>query len=205
MIAGRQNSARQPFMFGPWWVSKYGKIYRGMAFIWSLGMCLWALFGPSWSARKYNWEPLTTETIYESHHHCIVINFTLTLTYIPSCQSPENDTNALLHLTPTHYLCNAGFRLACRSPLCRYAVWSSLAVSELQLSAATPLWPYHRAASLPSWIEFNCLRSAAVGKAAKLSIYWHDAACYLVILCGKWRLRSCTKITINAAMRRAAS
>ena len=66
-------------------------------------------------------------------------------------------------------------------PLCRYAAWSSLAVSELQLSAATPLWLYHRAASLPSWIEFNCLRSAVVGKAARLSIYWLDAACRLVI------------------------
>ena len=76
---------------------------------------------------------------------------------------------------------NAGFRLACRSPRWRYAAWSSLVVSELQLSAATPLWLYHRAASLPSWIEFNCLRSAAVGKAARLSIYWHDAACRLVI------------------------
>ena len=75
----------------------------------------------------------------------------------------------------------AGFRLACRLPLCRYAAWSSLAVSELQLSAATPLWLYHRAASLPSWIEFNCLRSATVGKAARLSIYWLDAACRLVI------------------------
>ena len=71
------------------------------------------------------------------------------------------------------------FRLACRSPLCRYAAWSSL--SELQLSAASPLWLYHRAASLPSWIEFNCLRSAAVGKAARLSIYWQDAVCHLVI------------------------
>ena len=76
---------------------------------------------------------------------------------------------------------NAGFRLTCRSPLCRYVAWSSLAVSELQLSAATPLWLYHRAASLQSWIEFNCLRSAAVGKAARLSIYWLDAACRLVI------------------------
>ena len=75
----------------------------------------------------------------------------------------------------------AGFRLTCRLPHCRYAAWSSLAVSELQLSAATPLWLYHRAASLPSCIEFNCLRSAAVGKAARLSIYWLDAACRLVI------------------------
>ena len=71
---------------------------------------------------------------------------------------------------------NAGFRLTCRLPHCRFAAWSSLAVSELQLSAATPLWLYHRAASLPSWIEFNCLRSAAVGKAARLSINWLDAA-----------------------------
>ena len=76
---------------------------------------------------------------------------------------------------------NAGFRLTCRLPHCRYAAWSSLAVSELQLSAATPLWLYHRAASLPSCIEFNGLRSAAVGKAARLSIYWLDAACRLVI------------------------
>ena len=72
--------------------------------------------------------------------------------------------------------CYAGFRLTCRLPHCRFAAWSSLAVSELQLSAATPLWLYHRAASLPSWIEFNCLRSAAVGKAARLSINWLDAA-----------------------------
>ena len=70
----------------------------------------------------------------------------------------------------TLILINAGFRLTCRLPHCRFAAWSSLAVSELQLSAATPLWLYHRAASLPSWIEFNCLRSAAVGKAARLSI-----------------------------------
>ena len=63
-------------------------------------------------------------------------------------------------------------------PLRRLA---SLAVSELQLSVATPLWLFTERQSLPSWIEFNCLRSAAVGKAARLSIYWHDAACRLVI------------------------
>ena len=63
-------------------------------------------------------------------------------------------------------------------PLRRLA---SLAVSELQLSAATPLWLFTERQSLLSWIEFNCLRSAAVGKAARLSIYWLDAACRLVI------------------------
>ena len=75
-------------------------------------------------------------------------------------------------------------RVVCRaSALCWFqtTAWSSLAVSELQLWAAMPLWLYHRAASLPSWIEFNCLRSAAVGKAARLSLYWLDAACRLVI------------------------
>ena len=63
-------------------------------------------------------------------------------------------------------------------PLRRLA---SLAVSELQLSAATPLWLFTERQSLQSWIEFNCLRSAAVSKAARLSIYWLDAACRLVI------------------------
>ena len=92
------------------------------------------------------------------------------------------------HILPTwvgtHVECQpyAGFRLTCRSPLCRYLRrLASLAVSELQLSAATPLWLLTERQSPPSWIEFNCLRSAAVGKAARLSIYWLDAACRLVI------------------------
>ena len=38
-----------------------------------------------------------------------------------------------------------------------------------------PLWFYHRTAS-----RVNCLRSAAVGKAAGLLIYWQDAAYRLV-------------------------
>ena len=38
-----------------------------------------------------------------------------------------------------------------------------------------------KAASLPNWIEFNCMQSAAVGKAVRLSIYWQDAAYRLVI------------------------
>ena len=119
----------------------------------------------------------------------------------------------IFHYKYHFWIYNAGFRLTCRLPLCRYAAWSSLAVSELQLSVATPLWLYHRAASLPSWIEFNSLRSAAVGKAARLSIYnWLDAACRCLpllaawsSLCGKWRLRSWTNIIIKAAMRQAAS
>ena len=43
-------------------------------------------------------------------------------------------------------------------------------------SCSSQLWLYYWAASLSSWIEFNCLRSAAVGKAARLSIYWQDVA-----------------------------
>ena len=38
-----------------------------------------------------------------------------------------------------------------------------------------------RAVLLPSWIEVNGVRSAAVGKAARLSIYWQDTAYRLVI------------------------
>ena len=40
---------------------------------------------------------------------------------------------------------------------------------------------YHRAASLLSWTEVNCMRSAAVGKASMLSIYWQDTTCRSVI------------------------
>ena len=66
----------------------------------------------------------------------------------------------------------------------------------------------HQAASLPSWIEVNCMRSAAVGKAARLSIYWQDAACRLVILLRqvvlaqlyKYHHQSC-KASLKAALR----
>ena len=85
----------------------------------------------------------------------------------------------LICLDPSNVLCWFQTNLPLAAlPLCRLA---SLAVSELQLSAATPLWLFTERQSLPSWIEFNCLRSAAVGKAARLSIYWLDAACRLVI------------------------
>ena len=67
---------------------------------------------------------------------------------------------------------------------CRFIAWLLLGVSELQLSAATPLWSFHRAVSLWSWIEVNCLRSAAVGKVARLSIDWLDAAHAWSSLCG---------------------
>ena len=65
----------------------------------------------------------------------------------------------------------AGFRLACRSPLCRYVAWSLLAVAWFTALSGHAALAYYRAASHPSWIEANCMRSAAVGKAARLSIY----------------------------------
>ena len=97
----------------------------------------------------------------------------------------------------------AGFRLACHSPYGRFAAWSSLTVSEL--SAATPLWSFHWAASLSSWIEVNCLRSATLGKAASISIDWLDAAHRLVFSLRQVALAQLYKITMKEAMWRAAS
>ena len=85
---------------------------------------------------------------------------------------------------------------------CGYAVWSHLAISELQFSAASPLWFCHQVALLPSCIEFNCLPSAAVGKSAGLLILlaWYC----LASLYGKWHLHSCANI-IEVAMWQTAS
>ena len=71
---------------------------------------------------------------------------------------------------------NAGFRLACRyRPVITACCFMVTALSGHAALA------YHWAASLPSWIEVNCMQSVAVGKAARLSIYWQDAAWRLVI------------------------
>ena len=59
-------------------------------------------------------------------------------------------------------------------PLCCVTIACCFRVAALSGDAALAL-----AALLPSWIEFNCLRSAALGKAARLSIYLQDAACQL--------------------------
>ena len=72
--------------------------------------------------------------------------------------------------------------LACRSLLCCYVAWSPRAVSWFTALSGQAALAYHRAALLLSWIEVNCMRSAAVGKAASLSSYWQDAACRWVIL-----------------------
>ena len=119
------------------------------------------------------------------HSTLVMVSWFLTFTnkswtcFLAICSHKYSNTHAPPPLTQKQNTPYAGFRLTCRSPLCRYAAWSSLPVSELQLSL--PLWLFTERQSLPSWIEFNCLRSAAVGKAARLSIYWLDAACRLVI------------------------
>ena len=72
---------------------------------------------------------------------------------------------------------NAGLRLACPSLLSHYKVWSPPAVSELK---ALSRFPFFLPTSLSCKIEFNSLRSAAVGKAVGLSIDWQDADYCLV-------------------------
>ena len=68
-----------------------------------------------------------------------------------------NNPNDHVHLKYIPIRIFAGFRLACHSTLCRYIRWLPLAVSELQLTAATLLWLFHRTAWLLSWIQFNCV------------------------------------------------
>ena len=73
---------------------------------------------------------------------------------------------------------NAAFIPACGLKFCCFSLWMQLTVS---WHSGTALWAYRKAVSLPGYIEFKCLRSAAVGKTVKLLIYWQDAACQLVI------------------------
>ena len=67
---------------------------------------------------------------------------------------------------------NASFRLAYRSPLYRYAVWSLLAVSELQVTALSihATLVFTASSIALSRIEVKCLQSAAVGKAARYQL-----------------------------------
>ena len=60
-----------------------------------------------------------------------------------------------------------------------------------------PLSAHRWVALLPKWIEFNCLRSAAVGKALEWSNYCQEAASQVAML----HLRSCTNILIKEASR----
>ena len=89
---------------------------------------------------------------------------------------------------------NAGFRQAL--PLATLSRDHRLLFYGLQLSAAMPLWLITDRHC--SRVEFNCMRSAAVGKAARLSIYCQDAACRPIIPLRQVRSRSCTNIIINA-------
>ena len=46
---------------------------------------------------------------------------------------------------------------------------------------------HHSVALLQSWIEVNCMQSTAVGKAARLSIDWQEAAYCSVI--SEWQVK----------------
>ena len=100
-------------------------------------------------------------------------------------QMQQESMRAELMMTSLASSCerNAGFRLACRSPLCPYIAWSPLAVSWFAALSSHAALASHQAASLLSWTEVNCMRSAAVGKVVRfrLSIYWQDTACRSVI------------------------
>ena len=62
---------------------------------------------------------------------------------------------------------------------------------------------YHQAVSLLSWIEVNCLRTAAVGKAVRLSTYWQDTACHLVIALRQVALAQLYKYHHQSSKRQA--
>ena len=96
---------------------------------------------------------------------------------------------------------NAGFKLACRSPLCRVITACCFMVTAL---AATLLWLntkwHHSRVELKStvcdllqWAKWQGYRF--IGKT--LLAAWPS-------LCGKWCLCSCTNIIIKAVMRQAA-
>ena len=119
----------------------------------------------------------------EWHHHCAS---TWERQNIFGCHTNTWPSRPTMHCYKTkiqtcssfccwwYLLHRASFRLTCCLPHCHNAA------SQLQLSAATPLCLYHQATSPPSWIEVNCLQSAALGKAARLSTNWLDAAQRLV-------------------------
>ena len=83
-------------------------------------------------------------------------------------------------------VCNLGNFLwitACHLTLFLFALWAPLAVSWLQhwWAVLPPGYGSSHSGVTTELNRFNCLRSAAVGKAARLSIYWQDAACRMVI------------------------
>ena len=94
------------------------------------------------------------------------------------CVSGEKliDNNCILFRICNSY---AVVILACCLTLCWIALQTPLAISWSEPSSIAMMGSSQM--SLLSWIEFSCLRSAAVGKVARLSIYWQDTTCRLVI------------------------
>ena len=144
--------------------------------------------------------PLTAMTsIWSTPGDTYVCDFT-------SCKNLQLYILARFQITNLHvsiFLNYAGFRL--RLAARHFVAWSPLAISWFITLCGHAALVYHQIALLLSWIEVNCMRSAAVGKAARFSIYWQDAACCSVIPLQQVVMRSCTNIIIKAAMRRAAS
>ena len=94
-------------------------------------------------------------------------------------------------------LTNAGFRLACRLPLCRVIIACCFRVAALSGNAPLALSPSGIApelnriqpvCNLPRWAKRQGYRSIGL----TLLAAWSS-------LCGKWRLRSWTNIIIKAA------
>ena len=97
----------------------------------------------------------------------------------------------------------AGFRLACRSPLCRVIIACCFRVAALSGNAALALSPSCIAPEL-NRIQLSAIcRGGQSGKVIDLLSLTLLAA--WSSLCGKWHLGSCTKIIIKAAMRQAVS
>ena len=135
-----------------------------MRTLWPIGK--WFMFHwHSWSLRGT--APQTKiEQIFcsslEYHHFfvCLLVFFLKSNTSITKqiYEKFESDTNILVGKVVLSYWSKQYF--PCFDQLSKFqtslplTAWSSLAVSELQLSAGTPLRSFHR--SLWSWTEVNC-------------------------------------------------
>ena len=135
-------------------------------------------------------------TLHKTHNEWCHINSPsrIKLKYLRNWLTASQD-RLILGMLSTN---NAGFRLAYRSPLCRYVTWLSLAVSWFTaLSSHAALARVELKSTvcdLPQWAKQQGYRFIGKTLLATRSS-----------LCGKWRLRSSTNIIIKAAMRRAAS
>ena len=108
---------------------------------------------------------------------------TPTKIYVRWCQLKNNNNDKIIWLYwSSVFTCKSGFRLACclllpalpRDHCLPFQSCSSQQPHRFAFPSSGTL------AALSSSIEFNCLRSAALGKVVRLSIGWQDAAYRLV-------------------------